>query len=449
METLKINNFEIRNMSIKEFNDLRNAGKINSDTAYQRGLTAKWLTPSYRGTWLDSIMQGNSIGAVMVNLTNDGTYELIDGKQRSNAIALTLDNLGTFEGMEDDTLNRTFSSWTAENRQAFLDYVLTLIVYQGLDEAECRSIFERTNGGVQLGAFELRRGKLVKILTQPAFIAMVNDVHALMLKASAKNTRSNAEEVLLQALSNIAYDNCDFTAKRYVEILEALPVESYSKNFEVLRSAVNNVIELCEDDTEEQENFSTVKWILKKSVLNCLLTLGVKEFNFLNFGSFLKSKTDKSAGADQVEFKKYNSNATASEVNVKGRIAILNKIQDGTFTKNVAGEAKQAKVIQPKTQKIELTPLPVDKKLRLQASVIWDTDDEDYINASVGMALAWCKQFGFKYEKPFQTSQSKKNQFSYLDVETQKTHYKNIDDLSSTVTVKIEAPTAEAVTTEA
>lgn len=445
MKTEKVNQFEVQYMTIKEFNALRNAGKINSDTAYQRGLTAKWLTPLYRGSWLDSILTGKSIGVIMVNLTSDGTYELIDGKQRQHAITLTLDGLGTFEGVPDFDVNKTFENWNEVDREAFLNYQLTFIVYRGLDEEACREIFERTNGGIALGSFELRRGKLVKIISHPLFNPMVGVIHGLMVKNSKRVTRSNAEEVLLQSLSTIALSNHDYTAKMYVEKLQTLPVSDYESNFNVLQTAVDNLVELV--DEENEDNFTALKWVLRKSILSCLLTLNVKEFNPLNFTSFPKRATDKAAGDDQIEFKKYNSNATASEVNVKGRIAILEKIQTGHFTKNVAGDPKPEKVVTPKTQKIDLAPVEITKKQRLEAMVVWRTDDVDYINTTVGMAIAWCNAYGFKYDRPYQTQKSLKNQYCYFDREG-KNHANDVSNLSSTVTVKIAPEETPAVEVE-
>jgi hypothetical protein len=442
MKTEKVNQFEVQYMTIKEYNDIRNTGKVNSDTAYQRGLTSKWLTPVYRGTWLDSIMRGRSIGSIMVNLTGDGTYELIDGKQRSNAIFTTIDNLIGFEGLEDDNLNHTMVNWTEDNRNAFMSYVLTFIVYEGLDEAECREIFERTNGGIQLGAYELRRGKLVKIISNPMFLSMVESLTPLMLRQSKMSTRTGAEEVLLQALSNIAFNNHDYTAKKYVEILQTLPVADYDKNLQILSDNVSNVIELLNPDDED--NFSQTKWVLRKSVLNCLLTISAKEFNPLNFGSFPKTASDKQAGSDQIEFKKYNSNGTASEVNVKGRISILEKIQSGSFTKNIAGERKESTPKPPKTTKIELTPLSVSRQQVTQAKYIWRTEDEDFVKTSLGMVLAWCEALKVKYVAPVFTAKSGKLSFEYRDND-QKSHFKPLTDIDSTVTVKIESE-AEVVT---
>jgi len=171
--------------------------------------------------------------------------------------------------------------------------------------------------------------------------------------------------------------------------------------------------------------------------------MSVKEFNFLNFGSFLKSKTDKSAGSDQIEFKKYNSNATASEVNVKGRIAILNKIQDGSFTRNIAGEAKEPKAPKaPKTEKIELTPLEVSKKELNKALVNWDTEDTEFARTSLGMILAWCKAYGYTFQRVLLSAHGKL-QFVYADKD-QKNKFRDISDINSIVTVKVEAPEAEA-----
>jgi hypothetical protein len=234
----------------------------------------------------------------------------------------------------------------------------------------------------------------------------------------------------------------------YVEKLQTLPMSDYEANFDILQTAVDNLVVLVDVDSEGQEdadNFTPTKWVLRKSILACLLTLNVKEYTPLNFQKFPKRAGDKAAGDDQIEFKKYNSNATASEVNVKGRIAILEKIQRGNFTSNIAGDAKIAKVTLPKTTKVELKPAEVSKKQRLQASMVWNTDDVDFVNTSVGMAIAWCNAYGYVYGQAFETKNFK-HEFSYIDKD-QKNHFKPIADLASLteVIVKIKTPEVTAV----
>jgi len=442
MEATKVNNYEVVQLSMREYISKINEGKVNGETAYQRELVKKWFDPTYRGKWLTSIINGDSTGVIMVNQLEDGSWELIDGKQRKNAIVETIRGTNTFAGVEDEYYNQPFTNWDEPHAEPFLNHVLTIVVYSGLDEEGCRIRFENINGGVALGAYEVRRGKLVKIISNPTFVKMVELLAPLMQKKSSKATKTGAEEVLLQALSFIGFANTDFTAKVYTEVLHNCQnLEEYLKTLE---SNVNNVIDLLNE--EDEDNFSSVKWILAKSILSCLLTLNVKEFNFLNFSSFPKTASDKSAGADQLEFKKYNSNGTASPTNVEGRINILRAIQAGTFTKNIAGEAKVAKVKEAKTQKVKLEAIPPTKRQIMEACVIWKTEDEDFVKIALGNILAWCKLYKYNYTGAFRTLKSGKLQFSYNDSD-QKSHARDLSDLSSEtveVTVKIEAPKVEA-----
>jgi len=449
MEATKVNNYEMIKMTMREFVDKCNKGLVTGDTAYQRELVTKWLTPKHRGAWLQSIMEGKDTGIITVNEVTGGIWELVNGKQRHNAIVLTVRGIGTFEEVEyDEALNSTFTSWSAELAEQFLDYELTFFVYKGLDQEACRQIFENLNNDMKMSSFELRRGKLVKIITNPSFIHMVELITPLMQKKSTKATKTGAEEVLLQALSNIALNNTDFTAKVYTEALQGS--HDFTSALSILENNVNNVIDLLNE--EDEDNFSSVKWILAKSILSCLLTLNVKEFNFLNFSSFPKAASDKQAGADQIEFKKYNSNGTASPTNVEGRINILRSIQSGNFTKNIAGERKEKTPAVPKTQKIQLIPIPPTKRQLMEACVIWKTEDEAFVKIALGNILAWCKVYGFEYASAFRTAKSGQLQYEYIDQKEAKHHWKPIADLSSEaveVTVKIETATAEAVTVDA
>jgi hypothetical protein len=448
METKSINNYEVQFVTIRELNDLRNKGLINADTAYQRGLTNKWLEPVFRGLWLDSIMQGHSTGVIMVNLLSDGTYELIDGKQRNNAIMLTLQGVGTFAGLDNEKLNQTFPNWGDDLSNQFLDYIIPLHVYRDLDASQAREIFERANAGIDLGAFEKRRGKLEKIITNAKFVELVNSVHTLMIKASAKITRNNSEEVLLQALSNIAFNNHNFIAKTYVELLQPLPVADLEKNLSILATNVNTFETMFNESDEDQ--LSQIKWMLKKSIISCMLCMTVDEFNFAGFSSFPKSSSDKEAGNDQKEFKKFNNNATASEVNVRGRIAILEKIQSGHATKNTAADPKEAKVAQPKTKKVELEAKKLTPAQVQEFKIIWRCDDLEFIKNAGGMILAWCEALNLTYVAPIYSMKSKAIGFEYRDAD-QKQHARNVSDIESlaTITVKIEKPEAEAVVIEA
>ena len=328
--------FEVKFITIKEYYKKLQSGKVNSNASYQRGFKNSWLKPSYRSAVLDSIMRGFSIGVIYVVELKNGDWELIDGKQRSNFISITLKSLdgSGFEGLEDEGLNKIFAEWEEEDQAKFLAYKIPFIVFNGMADSDRRLQFERLSAGVKLTKMESRRGLILNVVNLPDVKEASKNILSVLPDVAGRSPSSDtAEEIVLQALSFLSADNYDFKGYEVIKALKSANFEAVKKSARLINERADSLVLMKEEDQEEFK----IKWLWKKSVLNCLLCVSPDEDKFyqtLNFEAF-KKLAGYVAGKDQEDFKNFSANNTASSINVKGRIEILKKVQSGKASKNI------------------------------------------------------------------------------------------------------------------
>ena len=141
-------------------------GKVNYDNAVQRNLV--WDVEK-KSLLIHSMIYGYAIPAMYFTRDEDGIYDSLDGKQRSNAIseflhdefALSTDTPTVVDdnGCVEDVSGLYFSQLPEWARDRIKDYNLT-IYYEGMTETEVREFFRRLNNGKPLSAIELTRANV-------------------------------------------------------------------------------------------------------------------------------------------------------------------------------------------------------------------------------------------------------------------------------------------------
>ena len=129
-------------------------GKVNYDNAVQRNLV--WDTEK-KSLLIHSMIYGYAIPAMYFTRDENGVYDSLDGKQRSNAIseylhdefALTPDTPTVVDdnGCVEDVSGLYFSQLPEWARDRIKDYNLTIYYYEGMTETEIREFFRRLNNG--------------------------------------------------------------------------------------------------------------------------------------------------------------------------------------------------------------------------------------------------------------------------------------------------------------
>lgn len=139
-------------------------GKVNFDNAVQRGLV--WDV-SRKSLLIHSMIYGYAIPAMYFVKDENGVYDSLDGKQRSNAISefmnnefsLSLDTPPVYneEGEQEDITGMTFENLPEWAQDKVKDYSLTIYYYENMTDGEIREFFRRLNNGKALTAVELTR----------------------------------------------------------------------------------------------------------------------------------------------------------------------------------------------------------------------------------------------------------------------------------------------------
>ena len=244
--------------------------KINFDCAVQRGLV--W-DASRKSLLIHSMIYGYAIPAFYFTRNEDGNYDALDGKQRSNAISqfmnneyiLSDDTPSIFDenGTEIKIAKMNFESLPEWARDAIKDYSLTIFYYEDMTEDETKEFFRRLNNGKPLTAIELTR---VKANSIAMFQLIANhDAIANSISETGK-TRYNDELTAMQIFAMDNMETPDFSNKEFRPYIQTAVVSDAQKD-EILSGLnyVDSFHAMLADKLAENEEDKEVKRVLKKS----------------------------------------------------------------------------------------------------------------------------------------------------------------------------------------
>ncbi|MCL2753283.1 MAG: DUF262 domain-containing protein [Defluviitaleaceae bacterium] len=152
---------ELKKLTIREvasgFEDLREGGvfgydgRLNIRPKYQREFVYK---EKERNAVIDTILKGFPLNVMYWAVNEDGSYEIIDGQQRTISFSQFVD--GKFATVFPDGHLKYFHSLTSTEKQQILDYELMIYFCEGNDK-EKLDWFKIINiAGVELTQQELR-----------------------------------------------------------------------------------------------------------------------------------------------------------------------------------------------------------------------------------------------------------------------------------------------------
>lgn len=231
METLKkINGFELVSMTIAELLQLRNESKLNFSLQVQRPLVKAWSLPKRVDALKESILANWSIGILQVRITRDENGNIteiafIDGKQRSNAILTTCNEIALLP---------------AEVQAKILSYQLVMVDNTPLamtDEEEA-CFFEKINSyGINLTSGQVMRGKYSAVLE-------ANKANIKLLSEVTGFNESDSEKMFIydHALRSEEY-NLTKDVFAWFNLNQPKTVVSYQKRVDVLKAILNGLDE--------------------------------------------------------------------------------------------------------------------------------------------------------------------------------------------------------------
>lgn len=204
-------------------------GNVNFDNAVQRGLV--WDIEK-KSLLIHSMIYGYAIPAMYFTREN-GIYDSLDGKQRSNAISEYMNeefalDVNTPLVMDDDGNTENISGMTYSQLPGWVqdrikDYNLTIYYYEGMTEQEIREFFRRLNNGKPLTAVELTR------VNTPCLVVFQqlaeHDAIQNVVTAAGKR-RFTDENIAMQLYHMATVENPDFSTKSFREWAKSVETDN-------------------------------------------------------------------------------------------------------------------------------------------------------------------------------------------------------------------------------
>ena len=205
-------------------------GKVNYDNAVQRNLV--WDIEK-KSLLIHSMIYGYAIPAMYFTRDENGVYDSLDGKQRSNAISEFLhdefalsDDTPAVEdenGDLEEISGMYFSQLPEWVQDKIKDYNLTIYYYADMTEQEIREFFRRLNNGKPLSAIELTRAN-VPSLTIFQQLAKHSAIQFVVSEAGRK--RFTDEMIAMQLYQLITEEYPDFSTKPFREWASRVEVDN-------------------------------------------------------------------------------------------------------------------------------------------------------------------------------------------------------------------------------
>lgn len=197
-------------------------GSIVFDAAIQRNLV--WDNER-KSLLIHSMLSGYPIPP-MYATKDDGVYSMLDGKQRSNAIADYLSGKFTLTGIPEVTLEdgteidingKYFSGLNEELQDALNSYSFTIYYFEDITEDEVSEMFYRLNFGKPLSSVELSRARAKDLKTIQNIGKHELFTTSLTAKAFEKYTH---EDLVIKSYIMLTSDNPCLDTKVVRPIME-------------------------------------------------------------------------------------------------------------------------------------------------------------------------------------------------------------------------------------
>jgi len=218
------------NWTAKALVNQMDKGKVNFDNAVQRNLV--WDNDK-KSLLIHSMIYGYAIPAMYFTRDENGIYDSLDGKQRSNSIseflhdefALSTDTPPVMDenGRTEDITGMYFSQLPEWARDRVKDYNLTIYYYEDMTEAEVREFFRRLNNGKPLSAIELTRANVPSLAV---FQQLAKHRAIQFVVSEAGRKRFTDEMIAMQIYQLVTEEYPDFSTKSFREWASKVEVDN-------------------------------------------------------------------------------------------------------------------------------------------------------------------------------------------------------------------------------
>jgi hypothetical protein len=280
------------NYTVKQYSKMVTNGTVTFDNAIQRGLV--WDNKR-KSLLIHSLIADYPVPPIYAVKTDNGNYDCIEGKQRSEAIKgflnneyalheetpeITLDN-----GYVDNIGEMFFDQLSEEIQDKIRDYNLTFYWFEScITEEEITEMFFRLNNGKPLTAIELTRVKAKSIDTikqlgkHPIFSEAVSE------KALTKYTN---EDIVIKAWAIQNIPNVSFETKEIRPLIETAEItaeqaDEIDSAFTRIADAHLYIMKLSEQEEEDKDKQKalrkTAKHIFTRTNLVSIVPITLQSF---------------------------------------------------------------------------------------------------------------------------------------------------------------------------
>lgn len=257
------------NISVKALQKKVNRGEIVFDNAVQRKLC--WDAKK-KSLLIHSLISGYPIPPLYsrrgTNEDNKVYYDMLDGKQRSNAIVHFLNDEYKLEdlpevtledGSEIDISGLAFSELPEELQDEIKDTTLTVYYFEEITEDEVAEMFFRLNNGKPLSAIELTRAKALSR-------EKIGELGKLPIFESALTTKQIGsyanEDIIIKSLILLYNESKSLETKHVRPITESLEITQEMED--TLKNVYDRIVEAHDLILLNSDNDSTAKKIAKR-----------------------------------------------------------------------------------------------------------------------------------------------------------------------------------------
>lgn len=175
-------------------------GSITFDNAVQRGYV--WDIKR-KSLLIESMILGYPIPAFYAKRGENKVFDMLDGKQRSEAICGYLNGEYALTAVSEEYEGKYFNDLPEEVQDEIISYSLTVYYFEDITDEEVNEMFYRLNNGKPLTAIELTRVKTKSFekIKQLAAHPIFTDA----LKESQINRYTN-EDIVIKALIMLNVD---------------------------------------------------------------------------------------------------------------------------------------------------------------------------------------------------------------------------------------------------
>lgn len=244
----------------KQLTKMIGKGSIVFDAAIQRNLV--WDNER-KSLLIHSMLSGYPIPP-MYATKDDGVYSMLDGKQRSNAIADYLSGKFTLTGIPEVTLEdgteidingKYFSGLNEELQDALNSYSFTIYYFEDITEDEVSEMFYRLNFGKPLSSVELSRARAKDLKTIQNIGKHELFTTSLTAKAFEKYTH---EDLVIKSYIMLTSDNPCLDTKVVRPIMET--TEFIKDDIDIMNAVYDRIFNayklIIADDSPETGKIS-------------------------------------------------------------------------------------------------------------------------------------------------------------------------------------------------